>query len=249
MVDRSLPAGRNSYIPRQRWLYRRGEQWEVIPAERIRYQGTSIMLTGPFNEMSTDGFNLRAERVETVFLRGFLPELELELTWLRPVEVNLGFGPETGAAVPLAVVELPALPFQPAPTLPPLLGMKFFVGSDLFENRAQKPVVVEMEVGFEIEGVPTEEPKENYHLQLTYRAADSWRVVWDPEGRYNEFTFADLDPEGADTRGRRKTSRVRRRPGCVSRSARPRSRTRRTRSPSRCRSRCGCSPSSSVSTA
>jgi hypothetical protein len=204
MVDRSLPAGRNSYIPRQRWLYRRGEQWEVVPNERIRYQGTSIILTGPFNEMSTDGFNLRAERVETVFMRGLVPELEVELTWLRPVEVNLAYGPETAAAAPIPTAELPCLPFQPAPALPPLLGMKFFIGSDLFENRAQKPVLLEMDVGFELESSPIEEPNDLYHMQLTYRAADSWRVVYDAEGKFNEFTFADLDPEGAKEPGRRR---------------------------------------------
>lgn len=204
MVDRSMPAGRNSYMPRQRWLYRRGEQWEVLPPDRVRYQGTSVILTGPFNEMATDGYNLRAERIETVFVRGFVPDLEVELTWLRPVEVHLASGPETGAAGPIPVTELPALPFQGAPTLPPLLGMKFFVGSDLFENRAQKPVLVEIEVGFEIEGGAIEEPKDSYHLQLTYRAGDSWRVIHTADDRFAEFTFADLDPEGALMRGRRK---------------------------------------------
>lgn len=204
MVDRSMPAGRNSYLPKHRWFYRRGEQWEVVPTERIRYQGTSIVLTGPFNEMASDGYNLRAERIETAFIRGFLPELEVELTWLRPVEVHLAYGPETGAAGPIPMSELPALPFQPAPTIPPLLGMKFFIGSDLFENRAQKPVILEVEVGFERESEPVEEPKDDYHMQLCYRAADSWRVVQDAQGLFNEFTFADLDPEGALEPGRRK---------------------------------------------
>lgn len=204
MVDRSMPAGRNSYLPRYRWLYRRGEQWEVIPNERIRYQGTTVVLTGPLNEMAADGYNLRAERVETIFVRGFLQDLELEMTWLRPVEVSLASGPETGAAIAIQNFELPATPFQQAPTLPAMLGMKFFIGSDLFENRAQKPIVMELEIGFEYEGGPVEELKDLYKLQLSYRAADSWRVIYTAEGTYNEFTFADLDPEGADEPGRRK---------------------------------------------
>ena len=58
------------------------------------------------------------------------------------------------------VAELPALPYQPAPTLPPLLGMKFFIGSDLFENRALKPVMLEMEIDFEREGEYVEETKD-----------------------------------------------------------------------------------------
>lgn len=204
MVDRNMPAGRNSYLPRYRWLYRRGEQWEVIPNERVRYQGTAVVITGPLNEMASDGYNLRAERVETVFVRGFLPDLELEMTWLRPVEVHLAAGPETGSAGALASFELPATPFQPAPTMPAMLGYKFFIGSDLLENRAQKPVVLEVEVGFEYNSNLVEEQKELYRLQLCYRAADSWRVVYTAEGTYNDFTFADLDPDGADESGRRK---------------------------------------------
>lgn len=204
MVDRSMPAGRNSYLPRYRWLYRRGEQWEVIPNERIRYQGTAVVITGPLNEMASDGYNLRAERVETVFVRGFLPDLELEMTWLRPVEVSLAGGPETGAAIPIATFELPATPFQPAPTMPAMLGMKFFIGSDLFENRAQKAIVVELEIGFEYNSNLVEDMKDLYRLQLCYRAADSWRVVYTAEGKYNDFTFADLEPDGAEEPGRRK---------------------------------------------
>ncbi|MCB9675051.1 MAG: baseplate J/gp47 family protein [Alphaproteobacteria bacterium] len=204
MVDRSLPAGRNAYFPRYRWSYRRGDAWEVLPDERVRYQGTAIVLTGPFTEMATDGYNLRAERIETVHMRGLVPNLELELTWLRPVVVHLAAGPETDAANYFYTHQLPQVPWQPATTLPPLLGMKFFVGSDLFENRAQKAVVLELEIGFEMEGKPIPEPKEDYQLQLTYRAADTWRVVHTEEGTFSDFTFADLDPEGAKMPDRRR---------------------------------------------
>ena len=204
MVDRSMPAGRNSYYPKYRWSYRRGEVWETLPEDRIRVQGTSIILTGPFTDMATDGYNLRAERVETVFLRGLIPELEIEGTWLRPVTVHLAAGPETTAAAPIETHQLPQVPFQPAPTLPPLLGMKFFIGSDLFNNRAQRPVMLELEVGFELDSELIEEPKDKYHLQLTYRAADTWRVVHTDDGRFTKFTFADLDEEGALQPSRRK---------------------------------------------
>jgi hypothetical protein len=204
MVDRSLPAGRNAYFPRYRWAYRRGDAWEILPEERMRYQGTSIVLTGPFTEMATDGYNLRAERIETVHMRGLIPNLELECTWLRPVVVHLAAGPETDAANYFYTHQLPQVPWQPAQTLPPLLGMKFFIGSDLFENRAQKPVVLEMEIGFEMEGKPIPEPKEDYLLQLTYRAADTWRVVHTEEGTFSEFTFSVLDPEGAMMPDRRR---------------------------------------------
>ncbi|MFK7929755.1 MAG: baseplate J/gp47 family protein [Myxococcota bacterium] len=204
VVDRSISAGRGAYVPRYKWTYRRGEAWEVIPPERVRYQGTSIILTGPFSEMANDGYNLRAERIETVNIRGFLKDLNVQMTWLRPIEVNLAFGPETSAAQAVPVWELPVAPFQPALTLPALVGMKFFVGSDLFENRAQTPVIIELEFGFELDGFMVEEPLDQYHMQLTYRATDSWRVVYDKAGKYNECTFADLD---ADEDGPLKASR------------------------------------------
>ncbi len=204
MIDRSMPAGRNQYFPRYRFSYRRGEIWEEIPAGRVRYQGTSIILTGPFSEMATDGYNLRAERVETVYLRGMMPTLEVESTWLRPVVIHLASGPETSDAVALETSSLPRLPFQPATTMPPLLGMKFFIGSDVLDNRSGSPIMLEVEIGFELDGEPIEEPAEQYHMQLTYRAADTWRVVHDDEGKYAKFTFADLDPEGAMQPGRRK---------------------------------------------
>jgi hypothetical protein len=204
MVDRSMPSGRNGYFPKYRFSYRKGDAWETVASERVRYQGTTIVLTGPFTDMATDGYNLRAERLESVFLRAMMPNLEIEATWLRPVVLYLAAGPETGAAAPIELPNLPAEPFQPAPTLPPLVGMKFFIGADVFENRSQRPVMVELEVGFELDGELVEEPKEDYHLQLTYRAADTWRVVHTEDGKYAKFTFADLDPEGALEPTRRK---------------------------------------------
>lgn len=206
LVDRSVPAGRNAYIPRYKWSYRRGETWEVLPATRVRYQGTSVILTGPFSDMANDGFNLRAERIETVNIRGFLEDLNVDVTWLRPIEVHLGRGPESKSVEALPSWELPATPFQSGPNLPCLVGMKFFIGSDLFENRAGTPVFLEIEFGFELDGFMVEEPLDQYHMQLTYRAADSWRVVFDKQGTYNECTFAtlDSDEEGPLRAARRK---------------------------------------------
>ncbi len=204
LVDRSLPAGRNAYFPKYRFSYRRGEQWDIIESDRVRYQGTSILVAGPFSDMATDGYNLRAERMETVNLRALVPELELEASWVRPVITHLAFGPESNAAAYLDLPSLPQMPFQIATTLPPLLGMKFFVGSDVLENRAQRPVLLEIEVGFEYDGNFIEDPKDAYHLQLTYRAADTWRVVHTEDDKFSEFTFAKLDPEGALQANRRK---------------------------------------------
>ncbi len=193
LVDRGVPAGRNGYLPRYRWYYRRGEGWEEVPRERVRTEGTVVLITGPLTDMATDGYNLRAERIETVFLQGFVPELEVDLTWVRPIELMLMAGDDPRRMEPLLVDEGPWSPFQLAAMMPPTIGRKFCVGSDLFENRKQEPVVVELDVVFEMNGTAIPEPTELYLLQLTYRAEDNWRVVWSEDKRFTSFTLADLD--------------------------------------------------------
>lgn len=204
LVDRGVPAGRNGYLPRYRWYYRRGETWEQIPRERVRVEGTMIVLTGPLTDMATDGFNLRAERIETVFMRGFMPDLEVDLNWIRPVTVALQAGEDSRRVAVLPLDEPPWSPYQIAPVIAPTIGRKLYIGSDLFENRRKAPVLVEIEVGFEMNGDLVEEPKDLYQLQLTYRAEDSWRVVWSEDKIFSKFTFADLDEEGAKRAARRK---------------------------------------------
>lgn len=203
LVDRGLPAGRNSYLPRYRWYYRRGEGWEEIPKERVRTEGTVVLITGPLTDMATDGYNLRAERIETVFLQGFMPDLELELTWVRPIELDMFAGDDPRRLEALLVDEGPWSPFQIAPMVPATIGRKWYIGSDLFENRRQAPVVVEMDIAFELNGTPIPEPTELYLMQMTYRADDNWRVVWSEDKMYSGFTYAMIDPAGAKTPGTR----------------------------------------------
>jgi hypothetical protein len=204
LVNRGVPAGRNSYLPKYRWWYRRGEAWEVIPWERVRVEKTQVIITGPLPDMASDGYNLRAERIETVFMRGFCPDLEVDLSWIRPVEVHLAQGDDPRRVEALQLGDAPWDPFQISQIIPPTIGRRFFIGSDLFENRRQTPVLVEIEVGFEMNGEPIVEPADLYALQLTYRAEDSWRVVWTEDKIYSKFTFSDLDEEGAKKAGRRK---------------------------------------------
>lgn len=204
LVDRNVPAGRHSYLPKYRWYYRRAESWEEIPKDRVRVEGTMVVITGPLTDMATDGFNLRAERIETVFLRGFSADLELDLSWDRPVEVRLMGGDDRNTAQPLELGEAPWSPFQINPAIPPTIGRRFFIGSDLFENRKKAEVMVEVEVGFEMNGELIEEPEKLYRLQLTYRAEDSWRVVWTEDKIFSGFTFADLDPDGAKRAAKRR---------------------------------------------
>ncbi len=204
LVDRSVPAGRASYLPRYRWYYRRGETWEEIPSERVRTEGTMVIITGPLTDMASDGFNLRAERVEVAFIRGLAPDLELDLNWIRPVETDLYIGDDPSRLVRARMDEAPWSPFQLAAMIPPTIGRRFYVGSDLFENRRQAPVLLEIEVGFEMNGELLEEPEDKYALQLTYRAEDNWRVVWSEDKLFANFRFSDLDADGAKRKARRK---------------------------------------------
>ncbi len=204
LIDRNLPAGQNTYLPRYRWSYRRGEIWEEVPEANVRARGTEVEITGPLRDMATDGFNLRAERVEVVFMRGLAQDLELDVHWVRPVEVDLFSGQDARRLEQLPLDEAPWSPFQLAPVLPPTIGQKFFVGSDLFDNRRKAPVLVEIELAFELDGTPIEEPVDAYLLQLTYRAEDNWRVVYSKDKKFTGFTFADFDPDGAKKASRRR---------------------------------------------
>ena len=204
MVDRGVPAGQNAYLPRYRWYYRRAEIWEEIPKERVRTEGTMVLITGPLTDMATDGYNIRAERVETVFIRGFCPDLEVDLSWLRPVEVRMFSGDDPRRVEECLIGEGPWSPFQIAPVIPPTIGRKWFIGSDLFDNRRKAPILLEMEIGFEMNGDLIPEPKDLYLLQLTYRAEDNWRVVYTEDKIYSGFTFANLDEEGSKRAARRK---------------------------------------------
>lgn len=204
MVDRAVPAGKNSYLPRYRWYYRRGELWEEIPKERIRTEGTMVLITGPLTDMATDGYNIRAERVETVFIRGFCPDLELDLTWIRPIELRMFAGDDPRRVEEMLLGEGPWSPFQIAPVVPPTIGRKWYIGSDLFENRRKAPILLEMEIGFEMNGELIAEPKDLYLLQMTYRAEDNWRVVYTEDKIFSGFTFSNLDEEGSKRAARRR---------------------------------------------
>lgn len=204
MVDRGVRAGRNRMLPDYRWYFRRGDAWEEIAADQVRMDTSSVTLIGPLPDMASDGFNLRAERIQTVFLNNLVPNLELDLNWIRPVEQHLFAGDDVRRADSLLPGEGPYSPFQMSPIIPPTIGRKLYIGSDLFENRRQEPVTMELEIGFETNGELIEEPEDLYALQMTYRAEDSWRVVWTKDKRFSKFTFSVLDKDGAKRAARRR---------------------------------------------
>ncbi len=204
LIDRDIKAGRTSYLPGYRWTYRRGENWAVVPTDHVRAERTMITITGPLPDMAGDGYNLRAERIETVFARGFASDLELDLNWIRPVETTMFAGDDPLRVTRLPLDEGPWSPFQITPAIPPTIGRKLYIGSDLFENRRRAPVLMELEIGFEMNGELIEEPAKLYALQVTYRAEDSWRVVWTEDKKFSRLTFSDLDEEGAQRAARRK---------------------------------------------
>jgi hypothetical protein len=203
LVDHGMPAGRSSAFPRYAWSYRKGQQWLRIRPEAVEVVGSTFVISGPLSEMASDGFNLRAERQETVNLHGVLPGLAVDLVWRRPIQTFMASGPDAEAAAGIGHAMLPREPFQPVSTLPALLGMKLFLGSDLLVNRERAPVLLEIEIGFERDGDLVPEPTDAYHLQLTYRTAAGWQVVHAADGDWSRFTFRDLDPEGASRPERR----------------------------------------------
>jgi hypothetical protein len=203
LVDHGLPAGRGSYFPKYAWSYRRGNRWEPIRPEHVEVVAAGFVITGPLVDLASDGFNLRAERQESVNLHGILPGLKVDMLWRRPAHVYLANGPDDAGAVDVPPDTLPREPFQPMPTLPPLLGMKAYLGSDLLANRRREPVLLELDVAFERAGEPVEEPVADYHLQLTYRTAQGWLVVHSETVELSRFTLADLDPDGAPLAERR----------------------------------------------
>jgi hypothetical protein len=122
---------------------------------------------------------------------------------VRPIELDLFVGDDPRRMEPMLVDEAPWSPFQLATMMPPTIGRKWCIGSDLFENRKQEPVVLELDVVFEMNGTAIPEPTELYLLQMTYRADDNWRVVWSENKIYTGFTFGMIDPEGGKTAGPR----------------------------------------------
>lgn len=201
LADRRLSARKTKYLPRYRWYYRRGEGWEEVP--KVRSQGTEMLLEGPFPDMAPEGINLRAERIEALQFGVLMPDFDIDVTWIRPIELDMYCGDDVRRLDPLLIDEGPWSPFQLAAQVPPTIGRKWFLGSDLFENRRQSKVIVEIDVAFEMNGTAIPEPGELYLLQLTYRADDNWRVVWSEDRVYSSFTFALLDPEGAKVAGKR----------------------------------------------
>jgi hypothetical protein len=92
---------------------------------------------------------------------------ELDLNWQRPVRMSLMCGDDVRRLETLPATEGPWSPFQISPVLPPTIGRKLFIGSDVFENRKGAPVVLEIEVGFEMNGEVIAEPDDLYQLQLS----------------------------------------------------------------------------------
>ena len=206
LVDRGFPAGKNSYLPKYRWSYRRGEVWEEIPEEQIRIERTEIELLGPLPNMATDGINIRAERIETVNIKGLCYKFNLDMTWTRPVEIDLLQGDDVRRLEETSLADAPLDPFQITANFPPTIGRKLYIGSDVLSNKRQEKVAIELEFAFEMNGDFVPEPTENYALQLCYRANDSWRVVWDADEVYNKFVFNDIIKAEEPGKGKQKVS-------------------------------------------
>lgn len=198
LIDRGMSAGKSSYLPKYRWYYRRGDTWEEIPSDRVRMERTTTIITGPLTDMSVEGVNLRAERIEIVNLQTLCQDLDVEVSWVRPVRVHVASGENPRDVSLLEMTERPWEPYQYNAAIPPSIGRKFFFGSDLFLNRKEKNIVVEIDYSFQMNGEDIEEPIDLYALQLSYRAEDSWRVVRSDDKRFSKCTLNTLSPKAAD---------------------------------------------------
>ena len=201
MVNRSMGAGRSEYFPKYRWYYRRGDVWEVIPESQVRMQQTNIYIEGPLTDMASEGINLRAERIETVDMARLCREFELEVQWVRGVERTLLAGEAVKTLQPLSGDDKPWDPFQINPNIPPTIGRKVFIGSDLLVNRRKERVTVEITYSFEMNGEPVEEPVDSYALQLSYRADDAWRIVNSKDKLFTKFQFNKMQDGQAPRSG------------------------------------------------
>lgn len=201
MVNRSMGAGRSDYFPNYRWYYRRGEVWEEIPANQVRMQQTNIYIEGPLTDMASEGINLRAERIETVDMSRLCRDFELDVQWVRTVNRSLLSGENVKQLTALSGDDRPWDPFQINPNIPPTIGRKIFIGSDLLVNRKKERVTVEVTYSFEMNGEPVEEPVDSYAMQLAYRADDAWRIVNSQDKIFTKFQFNKLQDGQAPRSG------------------------------------------------
>lgn len=201
MVNRSMGAGRTDYFPRYRWYYRRGDDWEEIPESQVRMQQTNIYIEGPLSDMASEGVNLRAERIEVVDVSKLCREFDLDIQWIRSVEKTILAGENMKFLEELSVDNTPWDPFQINANIPPTIGRKIFIGSDLLLNRRQQTVTMEVTYTFEMNGEMIEEPIDAYAMQLSYRADDSWRIVNTEDKIFTKFRFNDLQAGQAPQKG------------------------------------------------
>ena len=197
LIDRGMSAGKSSYLPRYRWYYRRGESWEEIPMERVRMERTTIVITGPLTDMAVEGVNIRAERIEVVNLQTLCQDLDLDVSWVRPVQVFTASGENVNDMTLLEPTDRPWEPYQYNASIPPSIGRKFYIGSDILLNRREKKVKIEIDYSFQLNGEDIEEPTDLYALQFSYRAEDSWRVVRSKDKRFSKCTLNQLPSKKA----------------------------------------------------
>ena len=203
-IDRDLPVGASSDLPEYRWAYRRGSVWEEIPAARVQTSGSAVRILGPLSEMSEDGFNLRAERLESVAIHRLVPGLRPGLSWCRPSTVQLFSASEGTAPEALSVDEAPWAPFQVARSLPPTVGQRLLLGSSLFEGRAPGELTIVFDLSCPSGSKDLEQRLEGLVFQLTYRTKGGWRVVPGPDGGYGSVRLTDwLGDGGGDAASRR----------------------------------------------
>ena len=144
--------------------------------------------SGHFHRWSWQA-NIKAIRREAVAIDRICPDLDVQVTWERPIEHFLYQSEDSERITRLENDQVSWHPFQYSSTFPPTIGSSMLISSDLLLNDHQEAVTLDITYGFTLNGDPFTENPDLYALRLLYRAKDSWRVVWHPDQLYSRFTF------------------------------------------------------------
>ena len=165
-VDRRLPAGHKRYLPVYEWYYQTIDGWERIDSSQVRVDKSRVVLVGPFPQMIMTGQQFKAIRREAVAIDRICPDLDVQVTWERPIEHFLYQSEDSERITRLENDQVSWHPFQYSSTFPPTIGSSMLISSDLLLNDHQEAVTLDITYGFTLNGDPFTENPDLYALRL-----------------------------------------------------------------------------------
>ena len=138
--------------------YQTIDGWERIDSSQVRVDKSRVVLVGPFPQMVMTGQQFKAIRREAVAIDRICPDLDVQVTWERPIEHFLYQSEDSERITRLENDQVSWHPFQalqPSPTI----GSSMLISSDLLLNDHQEAVTLDITYGFTLNGDPfTENP-------------------------------------------------------------------------------------------